>query len=81
MTPLRTCAGCGRVAPKRELVRFAERAGTLVLDRSQTAPGRGVYTCPDPACFDRAQARRGFVRTLRRPVTVPAGLRDSLDEG
>ena len=27
--PIRSCAGCGRRAPKRELVRFVAREGTL----------------------------------------------------
>jgi predicted RNA-binding protein YlxR (DUF448 family) len=33
-------------------------------------PGRGVYTCRRLSCFERAQAHRGFNRTLRRTVRV-----------
>jgi uncharacterized protein len=64
----RTCAGCGRKAPQRELVRFAARQGRLVAGR--TAPGRGAYTCARLACFERAAARRAFNRVLRRTVHV-----------
>ena len=67
-SPTRTCAGCGRKAPKGELIRFVERDG--VLTPGATAPGRGVYTCRRLQCFERAVATRGFARTLRRPVWV-----------
>ncbi|HSL65478.1 MAG TPA: DUF448 domain-containing protein [Gaiellaceae bacterium] len=70
--PIRTCAGCGRKAPQRELVRFAAKDGALTPGR--TLPGRGVYTCPRLACFERAQARRAFARTLRRTVRVDPAL-------
>ena len=72
MTPERTCAGCGRKAPQQELVRFAARDGVLVSGR--TEPGRGVYTCPRLACFERAHSRRAFNRVLRQNVTVDPGL-------
>jgi predicted RNA-binding protein YlxR (DUF448 family) len=70
--PIRRCAGCGRRAPKRELVRFAARGGELAA--GSTLPGRGVYTCRSPACFERATRRRAFARTLREPVRVDASL-------
>jgi len=70
--PIRRCAGCGRLAPKRELVRFAVRDGELVRERR--APGRGAYTCPRLACFERAVARRGFARALRQAVRVDPAL-------
>ena len=66
--PIRTCAGCGRKAPKQELVRFVERTG--VLTQSPTGEGRGVYTCRRLTCFERAAERRAFARTLRRTVRV-----------
>jgi predicted RNA-binding protein YlxR (DUF448 family) len=66
--PIRTCAGCGRKAPKAELYRFVERAGVLV--RGNGDDGRGVYTCKRLSCFERASERRAFNRTLRRTVRV-----------
>ena len=66
--PLRSCAGCGRRAPKSELVRFVARDGSLMPGPKE--PGRGVYTCRRLACFERATARRAFNRTLRRTVRV-----------
>ena len=66
--PIRTCAGCGRKAPQRELLRFVSRDGTLV--HAPKGPGRGVYTCRRLACFERAVARRAFDRTLKERVWV-----------
>jgi uncharacterized protein len=78
--PTRTCVGCGRKAPQQELVRFAAPAGVLELDCGRGLPGRGAYTCRRPSCFERAQARRAFARTLRRNVTIPSGLKASIPE-
>jgi uncharacterized protein len=72
VTPVRTCAGCGRKAPQAELVRFAARDGVLVTGR--TEPGRGAYTCRRLACFERAVSRRAFNRVLRQNVSVDPGL-------
>ena len=65
---IRTCAGCGRKAPQRELFRFVARNGALTP--SENGPGRGVYTCRRLACFERASARRAFNRTLKETVRV-----------
>lgn len=70
--PVRRCAGCGRRAPQRELVRFAVRDGELVP--GQGAPGRGAYTCRRRVCFERAAAQRGFARALRQTVRVDPAL-------
>jgi uncharacterized protein len=71
-TPVRTCAGCGRKAPKSDLVRFTAPDGLLTA--GQTLPGRGVYTCRRLSCYERALSRRAFARTLKRPVRIEPGL-------
>ncbi|HEY7562316.1 MAG TPA: YlxR family protein [Gaiellaceae bacterium] len=78
--PTRTCVGCGRKAPQRELVRFAAPAGVLVADPARTLPGRGAYTCRRLSCFERAESRRAFARALRRTVSIPSGLKASVQE-
>ena len=70
--PTRTCAGCGRKAPQRELVRFTAQAGRLVAGR--TEPGRGVYTCRRLSCFERAVDLRAFNRVLKQTVVVDPAL-------
>ena len=65
--PQRRCVGCGRGAPKSELMRLAvtdqrsagESDGWVrhaVLDRSGTMPGRGAYLCCDTASNGSATA-------------------------
>ncbi len=78
--PTRTCVGCGRKAPQRELVRFAAPAGVLEADGGRRLPGRGAYSCRRLSCFERAASRRAFARTLRRTVTIPSGLKASIQE-
>ena len=66
--PTRSCVGCGRKAPRHELLRFVAKDGRLVTGAGE--PGRGAYTCRRLACFERAVARRAFNRTLRQTVRV-----------
>jgi uncharacterized protein len=63
---MRTCAGCGRKAPQRELLRFTARDGALIAGRDES--GRGAYTCLSLACFERAASRGMFVRVLGQQV-------------
>ncbi len=70
--PIRTCTGCGRKAPKEELLRFVADGGELAS--GARVPGRGAYTCRRLSCFERAAARRAFSRTLRRTVRVDPAL-------
>ena len=66
--PIRSCVGCGRKAPQRELLRFVAEGGRLVPGRGRA--GRGAYTCRRLSCFERARTRRAFSRTLRQTVEV-----------
>jgi uncharacterized protein len=79
--PHRRCVGCGRVAPKSELLRVAARgqdAGGVaraILDAAKRMPGRGAYLCGDvqsgrPAaeCLASASRRGGIARALRRSI-------------
>jgi predicted RNA-binding protein YlxR (DUF448 family) len=70
--PIRTCIGCGRKAPKDELLRFVAQNGGVIADPA--APGRAAYTCRRLSCFERAVTKNAFSRTLRRRVRVDQGL-------
>ena len=72
MSPVRTCAGCGRKAEQIELLRFVAHGDTLAPGAGE--PGRGVYTCRRLVCFERARAQRAFSRVLRRNVRVEPAL-------
>ena len=50
--PIRICAGCGRKAPRIELLRFAALDGELTA--VPESHGRGAYTCRLASCFERA---------------------------
>jgi predicted RNA-binding protein YlxR (DUF448 family) len=71
MTPVRSCAGCGRKAPQSELQRFHAVAGELLPG---AGAGRNVYTCRRLSCFERARAHRSFARILRATVSVDPSL-------
>ena len=65
----RTCVGCGGESPKRGLLRVVRRPdGTVALDLTGRAPGRGAYLCPDAECLRRARKRNALARTLKAPV-------------
>jgi len=66
---IRTCAGCGEHALKRELVRLVlEGDGRAVFDPEQRRPGRGAYVHRSDECLDRAARRGGLARAFRARV-------------
>jgi predicted RNA-binding protein YlxR (DUF448 family) len=50
-TPLRRCRVCRKQLPKAQLRRWTVSDGVLTQDPSQTASGRGYYSCSDK-CSD-----------------------------
>ncbi len=68
MSPVRTCVGCRRTAPKAALVRLVwdDATGAVVVDQRQVLPGRGCYL--HPGCGAQAVQRRAVGRALRRTV-------------
>lgn len=84
--PHRRCLGCGCVAPKPELARFAAASGEdgwrLVRDDRSTLPGRGLYVCRSAECFALAERRDAFARGARlgrRSVRVDADLGELIE--
>jgi len=80
--PLRRCVGCGRTAPKDELLRLAlapargeqEHASraVAVLDAQGRMPGRGAYLCRQPG--GALPAAECLATALRRRA-IPRALR------
>lgn len=67
--PQRQCMGCRERKAKRELIRVVRATdGTVSLDFSGKANGRGAYLCPDPACLKKAQKARSLERSLEVPI-------------
>jgi predicted RNA-binding protein YlxR (DUF448 family) len=92
--PRRRCVGCGRVAPKPELMRLAsvpagpERRPTATYDRAGTMPGRGAYVClagahdrPSRECVKLATRKGTLQRAFRGAVEVPVELLESHEGG
>lgn len=67
--PLRTCAACRQVRPKRGLTRVVRNAdGSVALDLSGKAAGRGTYVCDDPACREPRRLADAVAHALGTPV-------------
>jgi predicted RNA-binding protein YlxR (DUF448 family) len=50
--PQRTCIACGKVRPKRELIRLVRVAdGGVEVDSGGRQSGRGAYLCPAGDCW------------------------------
>ncbi len=66
----RTCVGCGEEAPKSGLVRIVRRPdGTVAIDRTGKASGRGAYLCRSRGCLAVARKKDTLSRALK--VKVP----------
>ena len=53
--PERKCLGCGKSAPKKELLRVVRSPeGVVSLDFTGKKSGRGAYICSCAACLKKA---------------------------
>ena len=63
--PMRMCVGCREMKPKKELIRVVRPPeGSVMLDRTGKAAGRGAYVCPSSACLEKARKAKPLERTL-----------------
>lgn len=82
--PMRMCVACRQMRPKRELIRIVRTPeGTVILDRSGRANGRGAYLCDSQDCFRRAVKTRALERALesRLDEDVLRSLQEALHAG
>ena len=68
-TPMRRCIGCMESKPKNQLVRIAGYEGTISIDPTGKAKGRGVYLCRNQDCFRMAQKKKAIGRGLKMEVS------------
>lgn len=53
--PQRMCIGCQEMKPKKELIRVVKNSeGTIKVDLTGKAPGRGAYICKSAECLEKA---------------------------
>jgi len=77
--PMRQCAGCREMKPKRELIRIVRSPeGEISLDSRGKKPGRGVYICPSPECLAKARKAKSVEHSL--DVSIPPEIYDELAE-
>lgn len=63
---MRTCVACGATNNKSQLVRIVRGAdGTVTLDESGRAPGRGAYVCQSRSCLEAAHRSHALDRALK----------------
>ena len=68
----RTCIGCRVQREAYDLLRFVcTPQGSVILDASGHAPGRGMYVCCNVMCLQKALKPAKLALALRRPVMVP----------
>jgi predicted RNA-binding protein YlxR (DUF448 family) len=67
---MRTCAACGEVKPKRELVRLVcLESGWVEVDIDGKKNGRGAYLCPSGECWEKGLKHGQLDRVLRMTIT------------
>lgn len=63
-SPMRTCIGCRESRPKKDMIRIACYEGSISVDVTGRAKGRGVYICRNSECLEKAKktgaVKRGF---------------------
>lgn len=77
--PQRQCMGCRERKAKRELIRVVRSTdGTVSLDFSGKAPGRGAYICPNTECLKKALRSKSLDRALE--VAIPETVYERLEK-
>ena len=77
--PMRMCTGCGKMKPKRELVRVVKsQAGDVSLDLTGKKAGRGAYICRDRECLQKARKARRLEKAFS--CRIPDEIYDKMEE-
>ena len=82
--PMRTCVSCRTERQKREFLRVVRAPdGTVSIDATGRANGRGAYLCADGSCWAIALKKKSIERALSAPLTpeVRAYLEGGLPNG
>ena len=75
--PMRSCVITGEKLPKKELIRIVRTPeGTVIVDESGKANGRGAYLKKDLETFDKAEKSK--ILNKRLEVEVPTSVYEEL---
>ncbi|NLL90207.1 MAG: YlxR family protein [Dehalococcoidales bacterium] len=79
--PMRTCAACRKVKPKRELVRLVcAENGAVEVDTKGKKNGRGAYLCPSRECWEKG-LKHGQLDRVLRITLIPENKAQLLEQG
>lgn len=68
--PVRMCVACRQGKPKKELIRIVRnKEGSVGVDLTGKAQGRGAYLCPSVQCLEKAIKSRALQRALECELT------------
>lgn len=79
--PQRMCLGCQEMKPKKELIRVVKNSeGTIKVDLTGKAPGRGAYICKSTECLEKAIKSKRFEKAFETKISddIFARLREEL---
>lgn len=75
--PMRTCVITGEKLPKKELIRVVRTPeGTVIVDETGKANGRGAYLKKDIETFEKAEKSK--ILNKRLEVEVPSSVYEEL---
>ena len=67
--PNRTCIGCSEIKPKKELIRIVKnKEGSIFVDKTSKANGRGAYLCDNIECLEKAIKTKRLERTFETAI-------------
>lgn len=67
--PQRTCAVCKKQGDKSDFVRIVRaQDGTVSLDTSGKAPGRGAYICLDGSCKTEMKKKNALSKAFKTQI-------------
>lgn len=68
--PQRTCIICREVKDKRDLIRVVRTpAGSLIVDPTGKANGRGAYLCRQASCWEKSLQKQRLAQALKITLT------------
>lgn len=68
--PQRTCIVCRQAKEKQELVRIVRTPeGSIIVDLSGKANGRGAYLCKRPECYQKGLKKERLAQALKVSVS------------
>jgi predicted RNA-binding protein YlxR (DUF448 family) len=69
--PFRRCISCGKVKPKKTLLRlFVNNSGEVRFDQKMILGGRGAYVCDSKECKKRLERHKKLQKVFRTEYPI-----------